>query len=403
MLGGSSRIVVDFHRWLISARDGENMALNHERKHGRRVSFFSACLLVLPFWQPLEARMFKLTDTSFLRAKEVLASGGSGGHSSSSGGHSSSSGSSSPPPFCDSTGPKCPVGFTFVCPTDSQPTCLLNIPLCKTPTNDFVTGFCNKDLVSTGASLNIVSTPGLPEIIDLPLIPDEFIGKIGIAYPGSNPSFEIETSIQDLMVNSIDIEDGSSMSFANIPFLITPIKDESNKYILTLTLPDGLSKGEASITLNLTADSPELFLEGIIEIVDFTDVEIVTIKNPARKLIQSPPVIKRMFVKQSGNKVVVRLRGKNFVSRQLFYDPEGVDTYFKHNPNPDPITVSTVYPSNLESKLVERVVRKRGDLMRIEFKISKRPNRTVNAVLIIATPRGIVTVPFKIRPAKRHK
>ena len=159
-----------------------------------------------------------------------------------------------------------------------------------------------------------------PDVINLPLIPDEFVGKIGFAYPGSNPSYEIKvlTNEQNIEVGSVSFIDSSGMIFENIPFEITKIDGFENQFILGLEIPEGASKGSANFTLNFISGEQ---LTGIIEIIDsFKNVEIITIKNPIKRTELDKPVIEELISKASSStKLTLFLKGKNFVSRQIFY------------------------------------------------------------------------------------
>jgi len=112
---------------------------------------------------------------------------------------------------------------------------VFNLPSCKVE-NNFFEGTClSSDRLGIDELkfLQIVSTPKLPDIIELPLVQDEFIGKIGYAFPGSNPSFEVQLSFTPLEFNalSVDLVDSSGMTFSNIPFKITDINDTFDRFI----------------------------------------------------------------------------------------------------------------------------------------------------------------------------
>ena len=302
-------------------------------------------------------------------------------------------------PFCSFNIPRCPTEYEFVCSSGGIPTCeLLNLPACKFG-NDFFAGICQlKEFLITDQAdfLEVISTPKLPNVIQLPLVRDEFIGKIGISYPGANPSFEIKTTLPliDLNITSISLEDSDDVLYENIPFKITEIPQSTNSFILTLSLPDDISLGESRFTLNLGNGKT---LTGIIEIIDSLDVEIVTIMNHVRKLVAKPE-IKRIYVKKVGRKITLGIRGKNFVNRKILFTRDEPDNLEKFvNPQiPDPHTAVTIYPSTIDSMIKARIVRKRSKYMKIRFVLPQNVSERTDAVLVVATPEGIVSVNFPI-------
>lgn len=275
---------------------------------------------------------------------------------------------------------------------------MLNLPSCKVG-NDFFEGTCVSSSGDLGIDelkfLQIIATPKLPDIIELPLVQDEFIGKIGYAFPGSSPSFEVQLSFTPLEFNvlSADLIDSSGMTFSNIPFKITDINNTFDRFILTVSIPDGVAPGESAVYLNL---SDGTFLNGIIQIVGFSDVEVITIKNPNRRDL-GKPIIKRVFVKKHGRKITLRIRGKNFINRQIFYDKNGSIIFLKNPHIPDPNTEITIYPENLNSRIKKRVVRHKNRSLKIEFILPQNVNGKTEAVVVIATPEGIASAAFKIK------
>ncbi len=299
---------------------------------------------------------------------------------------------------------KCPGPYVFVCSSSGSPTCeLLGLPLCKLE-DQFSDGTC---LLGRGGLeideaefLEIVSTPKLPKIIELPLVTDEFVGKIGFAYIGSNPSFEVKLSFipEEINVVSVDLEDSDGNRFENIPFKVTNVPSSNDRFIFTITIPDEMLPGESNVTLHF-ADGKEL--TGIIQIIDPYDVEIVTIRNPIRKDI-GKPVINRIIVIKRGRRMMLRVRGFNFASRKILYAQDDEINFSRNKQAPDPHTSVTIYPSDLHSNIKKRIVRKRSKFMRIHFILPERITEVTDSVLVIATPEGITSASFLIKP-KKHR
>ena len=307
-------------------------------------------------------------------------------------------------PFCQLNMPQCPLNYTFVCGSGGIPSCeLFDIPACKNG-NDFFEGVCIplQSPVNSPNFLSVISTPELPDIVGLPLLRDEFVGVIGFAYPGSNPSYEVKLSIpkSDLDVESVDVVDNDGIIFTSIPFKITDIINNSDTIILTLNLSDDIAIGQSTFVLNLKNGNT---LTGIIEIIDPVDVEIITIRNSNRKNI-AKPVIRRIYVKKNGRRITLGIRGKNFVSRQMYYSSEdsagGLPDsalIFLVNPDiPDPNTSVTLYPSVLDTKINKTVVKHRSKFMKIKFKLPENVNEKTKCVVVIATPEGIVSARFPV-------
>ena len=242
-------------------------------------------------------------------------------------------------------------------------------------------------------TVDVINTPKLPDITPLPLIPDEFIGKIGFAYFGSSPSFEIQIpeNKTNLKIISVDLKDKRGIFFADIPFTITKVPNNPDILILGLTLPDNLSTGEANFILNL--DNSET-LTGTIQIIEFLDIQIPISLSTTKNI--SKPLISRIRTKVINKKLTVFLRGNNFVKRGIFLQQDDRRNFIL-NPLHDPHTTITVYPSNLNITLEKRVVTRNGRRMKIKLKMPKKIGQTTNAVLVIATPRGIVSQHFQIR------
>jgi len=292
--------------------------------------------------------------------------------------------------------PQCPEGYNFACSSGGVPTCeFLGFPTCKIGL-DYVAGECVPSLITdTFDGLQITSTPHLPALIaGLGLTPDDVAGLIGVSYPGANPSFEIDTSIpfSQLQIGSIDLDDSSGMTFTDVPFEVTGIKGEENKFILTLTLSGHVASGNSLFTIHLRDGST---LDGIIQIIDLLKVDIITIHNPKRFKIGKPK-IKRITVHKEGKNLTVGVRGLNFVSRQVYFTQDGVELFMANPDIPAPNTEVTIYPSKLRADLTKKLVTKRSKFLKFNFKLPQNVNEKTEAVLVIATPEGIISARFPI-------
>ena len=248
-------------------------------------------------------------------------------------------------------------------------------------------------------TIDVLSTPKLPDIIQLPLVRDEFLGKIGFAYRGSNPSFEIRTrTILTSKITSADIIDKSGTVFANIPFSVFEIPGSQDTLILGLTLPDSLAVGETRFILHVENGES---LTGLIDVLDFLDVKTPnSIKT--KKIIEKPVISRLKSHTETSHKIKLRLRGDSFVGRRVVFEENGV-VQFLIRPRNDPNTSVTVYPRDLNLELRRSSVVHNRKIMRIRLRSTEKITTPVNAVLVIATPRGIVSKEFTIRPKiKRH-
>ena len=310
-------------------------------------------------------------------------------------------------PFCDSLSvPSCTHSLSFICSSSGIPTCeILGLPSCKTK-DVFLPGICLQRalLIPDNLGIEIVFALSFPEIIKLPLNTDEFVGEVGYAFPGSNPSYEIKTLTPNLNieVSSIDLTDSTGMIFTSIPFEIMKLADLENEFVLTLTIPEKISKGKAIFILNLKNGEP---LIGKIEIISsFKKLEIITIKNPNKRTVIDKPEINKLSSRVSDKKMTLVLSGKNFVSRQIFYageDSSGglIEELFVANPDiPDPHTVINIFPSSLNAKVTKRIVTKNGNFMKIFIKFPEKIIKRTEAVIVVVTPNGIVSKSFTIRP-----
>lgn len=239
--------------------------------------------------------------------------------------------------------------------------------------------------------VDILASPNLPDFVDIPPVGDKSTTKFGIAYIGSNPSFEarLKGESPDLNIKSVDLNDSQGKSFSNIPFSVIGVSNSPGKIILTLTLPETVAKGRATFILN-TANMD--MLNGEIEGINFFQTKI-----PGKKKNVGEPVISRLSVKKSSDEIVIDVSGRGFVGRKMFYE-DGNTTKYVENPKDSPNTFVTVFPSSLNPEVVKTVVSSGGGNAKIKLKLQEKLQEVARAVLVIATPRGIVSRQFDLKP-----
>lgn len=256
------------------------------------------------------------------------------------------------------------------------------------------------------ANINIIFTLNFPPIIQLPLLSDEFLGSTGFAYPGSNPSYEIKTSldITDLEITSAEIIDSSGTIFENVDFKLTRVQNIGNQFIISFDIPEELSIGKATFNLNLSNGE---ILTGEVEIINaYENVKTKTIKNPKKRTHIDKPVIDELISRTFDKKLSITLLGSSFVSRQIYYSnqdssgelPVFSELFFANPEIPNPHTAVTIFPSTLNATVIKRIVRKNGKLMKIIVKFPEDITEETNAVIVITTPVGIVSKSFVIKP-----
>ena len=117
--------------------------------------------------------------------------------------------------------------------------------------------------------------------------------------------------------------------------------------------------------------------------------------------------IDKLLIRSSnGKKITLTLHGKNFVSRQIFYTstdsssgglPENGESFVANPDIPDPHTLLTIFPNDLNAKITKRVVKQRGKLMKVHIEFPENITKTTEAIIVIVTPKGIVSKSFIIK------
>lgn len=267
---------------------------------------------------------------------------------------------------------------------------------------------CTKDLkcepAPNSGSTKIVQTPILPDIIELPVIPDEYIGEIGFAYPETFPSFEVKFPVSfpdGLSVNRIDLADQKGMIFRMLPFNVAPINGSTDTFDITITIPTGVSIGEslAYIVLN---DGRSY--EGTIHIVHPKKLVKSIIGNaPPVKIGRKAKVSKVQIIKK-GADLRFKVYGKNFAHRRIIYvEPNGDVKEFEGPESPNPNTKVTLLPVTINADPIYRAVRSGHRILRLKFGLVEDLKTPTKTQLIIATPQYILTKEITLKPGKQNK
>jgi translation initiation factor IF-1 len=204
-----------------------------------------------------------------------------------------------------------------------------------------------------------------------------------------------------LNVIQVDITDSSGISFTDIPFVISAVPFDTDRYIVTVELPENMEPGQALFDLTLNDGSE---ISGVIEIIEESEVfEAVIMNKPRRtKVITGKIQVGKVRIRKSGRNVKINVRGKNFPHRVGFYEQDGVLIFHRDGDLPNPVTQITVYPSNLGIKIKKRAVRLRHKRLKIKFKLpAGGVKQRTNAVIVLSSHNDIVTIPFTISPNGR--
>ena len=233
-------------------------------------------------------------------------------------------------------------------------------------------------------------SPVFPGVVETLLTTDEIAQKTGLAYRGSNPSYEIKlpSGSNSTDVVSADIQDSAGTISRNIPFNITKIPDSADKVILTLKLPGNIAIGDLKYALNF---SNKTSLTGNIKIIDFARVSSNNLKE-----FSKPSISEINVIRHKDNKITLFARGKNFVGRKIFIEENNTSLYFENQPK-EPHSSVTIFPKSLNTEIIERSVSKDKKTIKIKFKFASNTKGTIHAVLVVATPRGIASKGFLIR------
>ena len=236
---------------------------------------------------------------------------------------------------------------------------------------------------------DILVNPSFPSIVLLPETGDKITKKSGVAFPGSNPTYEARSKVNalGLSIKSVDITDSKDKTFKNIPFMISHDPINKERIIIGLTIPKNIATGDADLLLHQSFDTT--ILNGSIKIIDF-----LKIKDKDKEEL-GPPEISKLKVLEKKDSITLSITGKNFAQEKIFVGDE--ETSSQENLN----TVVTVFPASakleLEELSVSKSLLKTNLVIKAEFKIQEGVSKKINAVICVATPRGIVSKSFVIR------
>lgn len=317
---------------------------------------------------------------------------------------STSSSSGAVKPYCFNEEVVCDNGFPACLDKNFSLTCVNFIPDCCKKKFGFLD--CRPELLACVESsedglgidrfntidVSVVSSPNLPDIVQLPLVVDELQGKVGFAFSGSSPSFEIKLPVNDpnLRIVSVDLKDSTGKAFENVPFVNTNISGTFENLILSLNIPETVSPGGLRFALGLNNSNS---VAGLINIIN--PFEVQEFFGEKLKDVFKPE-INRVFLLRDDGAITLILRGKHFVGKKIFYKNGELTSFLEKSKN-DPITQVTILPSNLDLKIIERRVLDKGRTMKIKLKPPQILKRKVKAVLVISTPSGITSKSFVIK------
>ena len=204
----------------------------------------------------------------------------------------------------------------------------------------------------------------------MPLTTDFLSSKVAFAFSGSNPSFEVKLKNKD--IKSIEIKDSNGITFQNVGFMYTKILNESDKYIISLFIPNNISIGDSKLTINYADGKTQ---NGIVRIVDF-----INVTNKKGQDVPKP-IINRVLFNKAQDTYILKIRGGGFVGGSKDLNVAN--------------TISTIFPSNLNISTENEVLSKDGK--NITLKFMSNINFSTNLVITIVTPRGIVSKSFILK------
>lgn len=250
-------------------------------------------------------------------------------------------------------------------------------------------GSSSGNIVNSNLDIDVLVNPDFPDFISLPPIGDTIGKRVGSAFVGSNPSFEVRlnTKKNNITVKSADIIDSKGKAFFEIPFKVIPVPDSEDEIVLSLNIPNTISSGLAKFVLNTNNGAA---LQGEIEILDFFNTS--TTKD--NKLFGEPS-ISRVSIKKISDSFFLTIQGKNFAPKNIIYSTkdspnEKLESDSRSN------TSVIILPSTLNIEIDETTVSKGNDSIKVKFKLADLKDDT-DAVVIVTTPRGIASKPLILK------
>ena len=273
----------------------------------------------------------------------------------------------------------------FSPPSTIEPPIFLTLPI------DINSSGNNPPITSAPASfVEVSSVPNFPKLVELPLVTEEFAGSSAFAYPGSNPSIEIKLPTDQIKstILYVHLKDSKGSIFQNIPFTITKISSAPDKIILSLQLPNQISTGKLKFTLFLHTGK---LISGFINIIDYLNIQ-----NTDTALTIDKPAITSITKSKTDQTISLLVKGKNFVGNKVQLTTSLNDTVSLKSLR-GPQTSATIFPSNLNIQINKLSVTKNGSQAEIKLTIPEGLTGKTNAVLVITTPRGIISKSFTLK------
>ena len=327
------------------------------------------------------------------------SSGGSSGSSSSSGG-SSSSGSSSSSSSGGSSGSSSSSGGSSSSGSSSSSSSGGSSSSSSSSSSGGSSGSSsgggsprtiNKGDGFSPISIQIISSPDLPNVNEQSLIPDSYADVAGVAYSGSSPSFEIKLAGFSSTVVSVDLKDSSGVVYKKVPFALKKESDSDDTFILTLSIPGIVSKGELRFALNTNDGSSRV---GILYIVTPVKAKVFKGSTRATKPVFAP-IVSRIVAVTDGETTTLNIRGKYFIGKAYFFEDKN-STKFVVSPDNSSNTIVTVFPSGLNLEVKDVSVSANGELLKIKFASPENLGGILDVVLVVSTPSGSVSKTFTL-------
>ena len=210
-----------------------------------------------------------------------------------------------------------------------------------------------------------------------------------VTYVGSNPSFQIKLP-KDVDIVSVSLKDFKNHIVESIKYSAIQNKTK-NKAIITLNIPDFTSIGKAELTLNL---SNGLKLIGEINIISFVDFSNIGTDRSTKSRLASTPTINKIVSGMVGNTSTITIKGNDFASNRIRILKNNTETSVNSTNNI--FTTVSIFSNDSELNPTIKSISRNGKDLIIKLDDNNSLNNQSEAVIVISTPRGIVSVPLTI-------
>lgn len=238
-------------------------------------------------------------------------------------------------------------------------------------------------------NLTITGGPTFPEIVTLPVTPDNLDGSADVAYRGSNPSFQIRLPTEfNTSVISVDVVDSTNIAFNNLAFQVTEDLNDPNIIVVGVILPENVALGAANLFVNL-GDGKSVGVP--FQVIDFLNIQASLNKKNTKLANVAEPVVNKSSERGSKKKSKIVLMGQHFVGDRVFVqETDGSTTFFDNDGIP--FTSVNVLPSDLGLRVTKVAINKRGTKLTTMIRLDERlPSNRTDVVIVTTTPRGIVS------------